>query len=44
MNKLITKLGGGPGLFWIGLLIVAIILITLFLTGGDDFGGHGHAH
>jgi hypothetical protein len=42
MNKLITKLGGGPGLFWIGILIVAIILIVVFLTGND--GGHRHAH
>lgn len=44
MHRLIAKLGGGPGLFWIGILIVAIILITLFLTGSDDFGGHGHPH
>lgn len=44
MNKLITKLGGAPGLFWIGILIIAIILITLFLMGSDNYGGHGHAH
>jgi hypothetical protein len=41
MKKLITKIGG-PGLFWIGILIVAIVMVVLFLTGND--GGHGHPH
>lgn len=44
IKKLIAKVGGGPGLFWIGILIVVTILVTLFLSGGDNFGGHGHAH
>lgn len=41
MKKLITQIDG-PTLFWVGLLIVAIIMIVVFLTGND--GGHGHAH
>jgi len=43
MKKIIVKLGGGPGLFWIGITIVAIIMIVTFLTGNDG-GGHGHPH
>jgi len=43
MKKIVTQLGGAPGLFWIGITLVAIIMIVLFLTGNDG-GGHGHPH
>lgn len=43
MKKLITKIGG-PGIFWICTLIVAIIVIAIMLTGNDGGAGHGHTH
>ncbi len=44
MKNLIKKLGGPKFITGAGVIVIAIVIFLVVISGGDPSGGHGHAH
>lgn len=44
MKNVIKKLGGPKFVIGAGVIVIAIVIFLMVMSGADTTGGHGHTH